>query len=94
MGAMLFGREAERARIAALLDEARLGQSGVLVLRGEAGVGKSALLEAARDLADGMTVLGGCGIESEARFPYSGLDQIVRPVLPALRPSARGSPPR
>jgi DNA-binding CsgD family transcriptional regulator len=84
MGAMLFGREAERARIAALLDDARLGQSGVLVLRGEAGVGKSALLEAARDLADGMTVLGGCGIESEARLPYSGLHQIVRPILPAL----------
>jgi predicted ATPase len=46
---MLFGREAERARIAALLEDARLGRSGVLVLRGEAGVGKSALLEAARE---------------------------------------------
>ena len=39
---MLFGREAERARIAALLDDAREGRSGVLVLRGEAGVGTSA----------------------------------------------------
>ncbi|HEY1317803.1 MAG TPA: AAA family ATPase [Gaiella sp.] len=81
---MLFGREAERARIAALLEDARLGRSAVLVVRGEAGVGKSALLQAGRELADGVTVLSGCGIESEASLPYSGLHQVVRPILSEL----------
>src|SRR5690348_6904284 len=78
---MLFGRDAEHARIAALLEDARQGQSGVLVLLGEAGVGKSALLEAARDQAADFTVLAGCGIESEAQLPYAGLHQAVRPIL-------------
>ncbi|HZC74197.1 MAG TPA: AAA family ATPase [Jatrophihabitans sp.] len=78
---MLFGRAAEQARIAELLDEARDGRSGVLVLRGVAGVGKSALLDLARGEAAGMTVLYACGIESEARLPYAGLHQLVRPVL-------------
>jgi DNA-binding CsgD family transcriptional regulator len=78
---MLFGRDAERSCIAALLDGARSGRSGALVLRGEAGVGKSALLEDAREQAVGMTVLAGCGIESEARVAYAGLHQVVRPVL-------------
>ncbi|HEX6461313.1 MAG TPA: AAA family ATPase [Thermoleophilaceae bacterium] len=78
---MLYGRDAERARIAELLDRARGGQSGVLVLRGEAGVGKSALLDDARERAAGMTVLSGGGVESEAQLPYAGLHQLVRPVL-------------
>jgi DNA-binding CsgD family transcriptional regulator len=81
---VLLGRDAERARIAGLLDEARGGRSGVLVLRGEPGVGKSALLADAIDHAAGMTVLSGGGIESETHLPYAGLHQIVRPVLAGL----------
>ncbi|HEY7018884.1 MAG TPA: AAA family ATPase [Gaiellaceae bacterium] len=81
---MLYGRDAERSRIAGLLEDARGGKSGVLVLRGEPGVGKSALLEEARAQASGMTVLSGCGIESEAQLPYAGLHQVVRPVLAGL----------
>lgn len=81
MTPMLFGRSAEHARIAELLDGARDGRSGVLVLRGEAGVGKSALLDLAQVQAAGMTVLHACGIESEARLPYAGLHQLLRPVL-------------
>jgi DNA-binding CsgD family transcriptional regulator len=81
---VLLGREAERARITDLLDEAREGRSGVLVLRGEPGVGKSALLADAVQHADGMTVLTGRGIESEAHLPYAGLHQLVRPVLDGL----------
>ena len=42
---MLYGRDPERARLGALLEDARESRSGVLVIRGEAGVGKSALLE-------------------------------------------------
>src|SRR3954454_2124019 len=78
---MLFGRDAERSRATALLDDARSGRSGALVVRGEAGVGKSALLEYARREAADMTVLTGCGIESEAQLPYAGLHQILRPLL-------------
>ncbi|HEY3483538.1 MAG TPA: AAA family ATPase, partial [Streptomyces sp.] len=81
---MLFGRKAEQERIAELLDDAREGRSGVLVLRGDAGVGKSALLDLARAEAAGMTVLYACGIESEARLPYAGLHQLLRPVLGLL----------
>ena len=78
---MLYGRDAERARLGALLEDARESRSGVLVIRGEAGVGKSALLEDARERASDMQVLSGSGIESEAHVPFAALHQIVRPIL-------------
>ncbi len=81
---MLYGREAEGVRIAALLEDARESRSGVLVIRGEAGVGKSALLEDARERASDMQVLSGSGIESEAHVPFAVLHQIVRPILGRL----------
>ena len=80
---MLYGREAERSRIGEVLDGARESRSAVLVLRGEAGAGKSALLDDARARADGMRVLRGRGIESEAQLPYAGLHQLLRPILGA-----------
>ncbi|HWH14731.1 MAG TPA: LuxR family transcriptional regulator [Miltoncostaeaceae bacterium] len=80
----LVGRDAERARIAALLDGARAHRSGGLVLVGPAGCGKSALLDAAADAAEGMRVLRARGIETEAEFAFSGLHDVLRPVL-ALR---------
>jgi predicted ATPase len=78
---LLYGRDAERSRIGALLDGARESRSGVLVIRGEAGAGKSALLEDARERASGMQVLSGGGIESEAQLPFAALQQLVRPIL-------------
>jgi predicted ATPase len=84
MTRMLFGRAAEQSRIAELLDDARGGRSRVLVVRGDAGVGKSALLDLACAEATGMTVLRACGVESEARLPYAGLHQLVRPILTLL----------
>ena len=78
---MLYGRDPERARLGALLGDARESRSGVLVIRGEAGVGKSALLEDARERASDMQVLSGSGIESEAHVPFATLHQIVRPIL-------------
>ena len=78
---MPLGRETECARIDALLEEARQGNSGALVLRGEAGVGKSTLLEYARDAADGMTVLSGRSVETEAELALAGLSQILWPIL-------------
>jgi len=78
---MLDGRDPERSRIGELLDGARASRSAVLVISGEPGVGKSALLEDARDQAGDMRVLSGAGVESEAHLPFAALHQIVRPVL-------------
>ncbi len=78
---MLVGRDAERSRIGTLLDQARASRSGALVLRGEPGVGKTALLEDARERAGDMQVLTARGIESELELPFAGLHQLVRPAL-------------
>jgi DNA-binding NarL/FixJ family response regulator len=78
---VLYGRDPERSRIDELLDNARASRSGVLVISGEPGVGKSALLEDAREQAGDMRVLSGAGVESEAQLPFAALHQIVRPVL-------------
>ena len=78
---MLFGRDAERALIGALLDAARDSRSGALALRGEAGVGKSVLLEDARARAGDMHVLSARGVESESELPFAALHQLLRPAL-------------
>ncbi len=82
--AVLYGRNAERSRVGELLAGARQSRSGVLVLLGEAGVGKSALLEDARERATDMLVLSGSGIESEAQLPFAAVHQLVRPIIPHL----------
>lgn len=81
---MLHGRDGEAAAIGALLDGARTGRSGVLVLRGAAGIGKTALLEHAVAHADGMTVVRGSGVEFEAELPFAGLQLLLRTALGSL----------
>ena len=78
---MLVGRQGEIDRIGQLLDGVREGRPGVVVVRGEAGVGKSALLEHAADQAQGFTVLSCAGIETESELAYAALHQLLRPVL-------------
>src|SRR3954464_32681 len=78
---MLYGRAAECAALARLLDEARASHSGVLVLRGEPGLGKSALLEEAMERAIGFRVLRAVGVESEAQLAFAGLHQLLRPAF-------------
>ena len=78
---MLYGRDAERAQIGALLDGARSARGGVLVVRGEPGIGKTALLEDARDRSADMHVLTARGVESEAELPFAGLHRLLRPAL-------------
>jgi DNA-binding CsgD family transcriptional regulator len=77
----LVGREPEKQRLATLIDGV-VEHGGVLVLHGEAGVGKSALLAEAGALAAaaGMRVLTTVGVESEQHLPYAGLHQIVFPI--------------
>jgi DNA-binding CsgD family transcriptional regulator len=77
---MLIGRETEKAGLGRLLDAARAGTSGALVLRGEAGIGKTTLLRHAAAEATGFTVLRATGIEYEAELPYAALHQILRPL--------------
>jgi hypothetical protein len=78
---MLVGREAEQRTIDALLQRARDGRSAALVVRGEPGIGKSALLAHAEDACDGMRVMRCTGIESEHELPFAGMHQLVRPSL-------------
>src|ERR687890_292800 len=63
---MLLGRERERSHIEGLMSGARVGQSAVLVLIGEVGIGKSSLLEDAASSATGMRLLRATGTEAEA----------------------------
>ena len=78
----LIGREPERDRIAALLESASGGLSAALVIEGEPGVGKTALLDDAVGHARGIRTLRARGVESEVDLPYAGLAQLVRPVMP------------
>ena len=77
----LHGREAEQQVIDGLLAGARASRSGVVVVRGEAGIGKTALLGYAAGAADGMLVLRAAGVETEAEFAFGGLHLLLRPVL-------------
>jgi DNA-binding CsgD family transcriptional regulator len=81
---VLLGRTSELARIDALLDGARRSRGGTLVLVGEAGTGKTALLEHARERADGMLVVSVSGIEAEAELPFAGLSVLLGPLVDGL----------
>ncbi|MBN6058456.1 AAA family ATPase, partial [Nonomuraea sp. RK-328] len=78
---MLRGRDAELAEVARLVAEARSGRSGVLVVRGEPGIGKSALLDQVVRQATQVRVLRTTGVEAEASLPFAGLQMLLRPVL-------------
>ncbi|WP_345149395.1 ATP-binding protein [Nonomuraea rubra] len=80
----LLGRRGEREAIERLLSRAWSGRSGALVIRGEAGIGKTALLRHARGTAAGFRVEHATGIESEAGFAYAGLHQLCAPLLDRL----------
>jgi DNA-binding CsgD family transcriptional regulator len=81
---VLIGRASERQALERLISGARIGQSGVLVITGEPGVGKTALLDYAVDAATGMGLLRAVGSESEREVPFGGLLQLLRPALGLL----------
>ena len=78
---MLVGRESEQRRIATLIAGARVRQSGVLVIRGEAGIGKTALLDDAAQSAGEMRILRASGSEFETGIGFSGLHQLLLPAI-------------
>src|SRR5262245_49900910 len=84
------GRAAECQALEQVLAQARAGHGSVLVLRGEAGVGKSVLLDYAAGRADGFQVVRASGVESELELPLAGLQQLLGIALldrAALLPS-------
>ena len=77
-------RTSEREVLARLLADAREGQSAVLVMRGEAGIGKTALLRHLARQASGFRVAQVAGVEAEMELPFSGIHQLCAPVLDQL----------
>jgi hypothetical protein len=78
----LYGREPECAALDRLLEGARRSRSGALVLRAEAGVGKTALLGYARSRGADLRILQAVGVEPEIELPFAALYQLLRPVVP------------
>jgi DNA-binding CsgD family transcriptional regulator len=78
---VLLGRGPECAALDRLLDAVRAGQSGALVVRGEPGVGKSALLEYAVEQAAGWRVVRARGVESEMELAFAALHQLCAGLL-------------
>ncbi len=78
---LLYGRQTECASLDGLLDRVRGGRSAVLVLRGEAGIGKTALLRYVTDRAAGCRVARCMGVESEMELAFSGLHDLCAPLL-------------
>jgi DNA-binding CsgD family transcriptional regulator len=81
---VLLGRDRERRDIARAVERARSGASSTLGLVGEAGIGKTVLLDHAADCAAGLRLLRARGIESEAQIPFASLLELLRPALPLL----------
>ncbi|MBV8350121.1 MAG: AAA family ATPase, partial [Mycolicibacterium sp.] len=80
----LGGRQRECAILDGLLDEVRGGRSAVVVLRGEPGIGKTALLRYLIDRAAGFTVARSVGVESEMELAFAGLQELCAPMLGGL----------
>jgi DNA-binding CsgD family transcriptional regulator len=77
----LLDRTSEREVLDELLAHVRAGQSGVLVIRGEAGIGKTALLRYAARHASGFRVAQVTGVEAEMELPFAGIHQLCVPLL-------------
>src|SRR4051794_10935183 len=80
----LLNRHRERDAVASVLAGARAGAGGALVLRGELGTGKTALLDHAAQSADDMTVVRLAGVESEMGLGFAALHRLLIPLLPRL----------
>ena len=97
-GSGLAGRRVECRVLDRLLEAVRAGDSRVLVVHGEPGVGKSALLEYLAGRAGGFGVLRVAGVQSEMELAFAGLHQLVAPMLDGVErlpaPQLGGTSPR
>jgi hypothetical protein len=80
-GGQLLGRQRERKELDRVLGAARGGAGGVLVVHGEPGVGKTALLDWAVEAAPEFRVLRTAGVEGEMELPFAALQQLCAPIL-------------
>ena len=80
----LRGREAERSRLDDLIDDLQSGRSAALVLRGEAGIGKTALFDYVTERGDGSRLVSALGVEAEMELPFAALHQLCTPLLDGL----------
>ena len=80
----LIGRDSEVAALEGLLEAVRGGESRALVLRGEPGVGKTALLERVHELASGCTIVRADGLEEEMELAFAALQLLCAPMLSLL----------
>ena len=90
----LRGRRSECAALDAQVESARAGTSRTVVLRGEAGIGKTALLEYVAAHSTGCQVVRAVGIESEMELPVAAVHQLSQPLLGGLErlpPPQRGA---
>src|SRR6188474_1058874 len=80
----LTGRRSERDVLDRLIDAVGAGESRALVLRGEPGVGKTALLEYVVEHASGFRVVSAAGVQSEMELAFGGLHQLLASMLDRL----------
>src|SRR3954451_1182918 len=80
-GLGFLGRTRERERLDAMLARARDGESAVLVIRGEAGIGKTALLRYAARQASGLRTTEAEGVQPEMELAFAGLQRLCAPML-------------
>jgi predicted ATPase len=85
-GSRLLGREHEFQVLNRLLEGVRGGHGGVLVMRGDAGVGKTALLEYAVEAGRGFRVVRTSGVEAEMELPFAAVQQLCSPFFELLEP--------
>src|SRR6185312_13602045 len=83
-GGQLLGREREREALDRLLEAATSSHGGVLVVRGEPGVGKTALLEYAVEVGRDFRITRTFGVEAEMELPFAALQQLCSPILDRL----------
>jgi DNA-binding CsgD family transcriptional regulator len=84
-GLGFVGRTRERERLDAVLADARAGQRAVLVIRGEPGMGKTALLRHAARQASGMRTVEVDGVQAEMELPFAGIHQLCAPLFSGLQ---------
>src|SRR6188472_274204 len=83
-GLGFLGRTRERERLDAMLAQARAGRSAVLVIRGEPGIGKTALLRYAARQASGLRTVEVEGVQAEMELAFAGIHQLCSPLLDGL----------
>src|ERR1051325_8467701 len=83
-GLGFLGRTRERERLDAMLTQARDGHSAVLVIRGEAGIGKTALLRYAARQASGLRTTEVEGVQAEMELPFAAVHRLCAPMFDRL----------